>query len=334
MSDPTRPHSPHLAKRITIDNGFSGGWMPHFVPSEEYWVDTHTHLYDVTGAESLKNILDKWFYELDAFRLGTIVALSTQDDQFGVFKEAVDNDPRFAWMYWPDIDTPSVARVREALKCNVCGIKLHNSPIMKGLTPRSVYDNPEWQEIFSIAEEAGIPLLWHITQRNGYSPYHGGGENPFWADGYKAGVNFTNEDLLSDAIKWMRVYPKLKIIGAHQLYTGPERLVRLFEEYENLYIDSSCGMFLRWADQLMEEDRLYLRDFVETWSDRIMFGTDSLIRPEGPDRIDLQGFLCHPRFMLALRLSDRTLQDVAWRNAKKMFNLKTVSTARKKSVRP
>jgi predicted TIM-barrel fold metal-dependent hydrolase len=93
-------------------------------------------------------------------------------------------------------------------------------------------------------------------------------------------------------------------------------------------------MYLRWADRLIEEDRITLRDFVEKWSERILFGTDSGLRPAGSDNMDVQGFLCHARFILALGLNDKALQDVAWRNAKNLLGLKDVSTARSKSVRP
>ena len=37
-------HSPFVALRDTIDNGFSGGWGLHFQPSEEYWLIATTIL--------------------------------------------------------------------------------------------------------------------------------------------------------------------------------------------------------------------------------------------------------------------------------------------------
>jgi len=334
MTESTRPHSPHLLKRDTTDNGFSKGWMLHFMPSEEYWTDVHTHLRGVTDGDSLRRMIDGWFYELDAFRLGGIVALTNQDECFGAFREVSDADPRFVWFFWPDINVPSLDKVKDAHANGAKGLKLHNAPIMRGLSPREVYEGEEWQKILAYAAENGLPIVWHVTQRLGYSPYHGGGENAYWSDGWKRGVTFTNEDILQDMLGQMRRHPKLKIIGAHQMHVGPERLAQLFAEYDNLYTDSSCGMYLRWADRLIEEDRIALKNFVETWSERILFGSDAEIRPGGADRMDIQGFLCHPRFMLALGLNDKALQDVAWRNAKNMLGLKPADTVRKKSVRP
>ena len=74
-------------------------------------------------------------------------------------------------------------------------------------------------------------------------------------------------------------------------------------------------MYLRWADDFIEEDRLYLRDFIEKWSERILFGIDADIRPCSMDEYAIQGFLCHARFMLKLGLSDKALQDLSWRTS-------------------
>ena len=334
QEDATHPHSHYLLQRDTLDNGFSKGWMPHFLPSEEYWIDMHVHLSNVKNADELTRLLDEWFGRLDAYRLGKIVAIVNQDSQFELFDEFSKKDPRFAWMYWPDIDAPSVAKVREAVSHGACALKLHNSPIMEGNSPRDVYQSDEWQAILSYAETAEIPILWHVTQRLSYSPYHGGGLNAYWKNGWAKGVNFTNEDLLQDVLAQMKQYPKLTVIGAHQLHVGVERLAALFKEYKNLYIDSSCGMYLRWADEFIEADRLLLREFVETWSERIVFGTDAALFPGGVDEYAIQGFLCHPRFMLKLGLNDKALQDVAWRNAQQLLNLKSVSSARRGNVRP
>jgi predicted TIM-barrel fold metal-dependent hydrolase len=157
----------------------------------------------------------------------------------------------------------------------------------------------------------------------------------YWQKGWDSGkVDFTNEDLLQDVLAIMRKYPKLKVIGAHQLYVGPERLKQLFMEYENLYVDTTVGMYLRWADEFAESDRLYLRDFVETWAERLLFGTDADLFPGGTDEYAVQSFLCHTRFLLKLCLSHKTLQDVAWRNSAKLLNLTAVSSARRGNVRP
>ena len=322
LSDQTRPHSPYLIMRDTIDDGFSRGWMPHFLVSEDNWINVHIHLSGVANEEDLKRALNEYYSKLGAYRLGKVIILTSQDNLFGIFHELSQKDPRFGWMYWPRIGAPSVSKVREAVEHGACGIKLHNSPIMSGRVPRDIYMNDEWQAIFAYAESEGIPLLWHVTQRLSYSQYHVGGLNSYWSDGWKRGVNFNNEDLLQDVLQLMRSFPKLKVIGAHQLHVGTDRLNELFKAYENLYIDSSCGMILRYSDEFIEEDRLLLRDFVETWSERITFGTDGNLSPNSNYSNDIELFTRHTRFMLKLGLSDKALQDVAWRTAQHLLNLK------------
>ena len=157
---------------------------------------------------------------------------------------------------------------------------------------------------------------------------------PYWQQGWAKGVDFTNEDLLQDMLTQVRRFPKLKIIGAHQLHIGIERQAELLRAHDNLYIDTSCGMYLRWADGFIEEDRLLLRDFMETWSDRFVFGTDADLFPGSIDEYAVQGFLCHARFMLELGLHDQALQDVAWRTSQQLFGLKSVSSNRRGNVRP
>jgi predicted TIM-barrel fold metal-dependent hydrolase len=308
--------------------------MPHFKPSEEYWVDMHVHLSGVTNADELKQLMDTWFSRLDAYRLGKIVVISDQEELFQTLGEVSETDPRFAWIYYPAIDAPSLSLVREAVSQGACGIKIHNHKLMEGKVPREIFQHDEWQKIFSFAEANELPLLWHVTQRHGYSPYHGGGLNAYWESGWAVGVDFTNEDLLRDMLAIMRKFPKLKVIGAHQLHIGLDRLQNLFGEYKNLFIDSSCGMYLRWADDFIEDDRLLLRDFIEKWSERIVFGTDANFRPGSMDEYAVQGFLCHARFMLKLGLSDKALQDVAWRTTNNLLKLQPVSAARRGNVRP
>ena len=329
-----KPLSPYLIERDTDDGGFSSGWLPHFSPSEELWVDVHAHFRRLTDKASLTHLLDEWFSELDAYRLGKVVCITDQEELFELFDETTQNDPRFAWMFWPKIDAPSLSQIRDAVSHGSCAIKMHNSPIIEGRVPRNIYENKEWQDIFSFAETSGTPLLWHIVNRVNYSPYHGGMLHSFWGKGWENGVTFTNKDLFEDAMAQWRRFPKMKVIGAHVLHVGIDRLAELFQEFENLYIESSCGMYLRWADDFSDEVRTLLRDFIETWSERILFGTDADLFPGCIDEYAIQSFLCHPRFMLKLWLSDTALQNVAWRNAYQLLKLKPGLWARRGNVRP
>jgi predicted TIM-barrel fold metal-dependent hydrolase len=111
-------------------------------------------------------------------------------------------------------------------------------------------------------------------------------------------------------------------------------LTQLLETYENLYIDTSVGYYLRWADELSEADRAAYNAFVTKHSGRLLFGSDTDLTPTGPDEYDVQGFLCHARFVSKLQLDCDTLQDIAWRNAARLYKLPVLNPQRRGNVRP
>lgn len=329
-----RPHSPYVQERETLDSGFSRGWGFHFPPSEEYWVDCHTHLHGGKTANEILRVVDKWFGRLAAYRLGTVLFICDDLSSFTAFKLAAEADRRFRWIVWLPFDRPDSELFREAIESGAVGLKLHNSPIMRGQGDPKCWLSSEWDEIFKRAEGEGIPVVWHVTQRVSKSPYHGGGFNSYWSEGQQKGVTFTNENLLGIMEQVLSAHPSLNIIGAHQLHVGLERLSSLMAEHANLSIDSSCGFYLRWADNLYEDDRRTLWDFFQRHSERILFGTDSGLAPGIIDESLIQGFLCHARFISQLRLPYDTLQRVAHENAERLFGVGLVDTARKGNVRP
>lgn len=328
------PHSPHIKEREILDHGFSKGWGFHFQPSEEYWLDCHSHLDSGKTCEEINRLLDQWFAQLDGFRLGKVLLIVTDTTAFKVYQDVSKQDKRFSWLFWMPFDQPNVELLQTAINHGCIGLKLHNFPIMQGLGEPKVWLTDEWRKVFQLAEEKGLPILWHVTQRVSYSPYHGGGVNPYWAEGEQKGIKFANEDLLQVFLEVITLYPKLKVIGAHQLHIGVERLEALLDEYNNLYIDTSCGFYLRWADTLYEKDREMLWAFFMKYKDRILFGTDSGVAPDAIDEYLVQGFLCHARFIHQLRLPYDVLQMVAHQNADYVFGTPSIQAARRGNVRP
>lgn len=77
-----------------------------------------------------------------------------------------------------------------------------------------------------------------------------------------------------------------------------------------------------------------LKAFVEKHHARILFGTDSGLTPGGSDEYLFQAARNHMRFFLRLGLSDEVLQAVAWKNAKTLYRLPDIPTARRGNVRP
>ncbi len=70
------PYSPYIKDRQTLDDGFSKGWGFHFLPSEEYVIDCHTHCQIPSGKkEDIIHALDRWFFYTEAYRQQKLVAL-------------------------------------------------------------------------------------------------------------------------------------------------------------------------------------------------------------------------------------------------------------------
>ncbi len=331
------PYSPFVKQRETLDNGFSKGWGFQFHPNEKYFFDVHNHIGDVTTHAEVYKLLGEWFARLDGFRLGRVLLIASKKcsaETFKVFRDVAAQDERFGWLVQLATDNPDSELFKKALDCNTVGLKLHNASIMKGFEKPDIWLNEEWGSVFSLAQENNTPILWHVTQRMSESPYHGGGVNSYWAEGWKKGVTFTNDDLVDIFCKVLEKYPNLKVVGAHQLYMGIDKLSALLDNYKNLYFDTSVGFFLRWADTLYDWDRDVIKEFVIKYQDRILFGSDSNLVPGGIDEYLAQGFLCHARFIHDLRLPYDVLEKVAHINTEKVFGYSPIGAARRGNTRP
>ena len=329
------PKSPYILDRETMDNGFSKGWGFHFQPSEEYVIDCHTHCKVESGKkEDAKNLLDRWFAMTEAFRQQKLIALVQEKDQFEMYKELCEEDSRIHWMFWPATDEPDLEAVKKAVACGACGLKLHNHRIMNGEVPFEIWYSPEWQEIFAYLNELKLPVLWHVTQRVSYSPYHGGGYNPYFSAGQEKGIFVTNQMLLDQLCDVMDKYPNIPVIAAHQMYLPLERMAELMDKYPQLTFDTTVGFYMRWCDTIYEEDRVVYYDFVMKYADRLLFGTDTDLTDVGICDYQKEAFLCHLRFIHQLRLPYDQLQMVLYKNSERILGLPASSSARKHNARP
>jgi len=328
------PRSPDLDVRETIDNGFSRDWGFHFLPSEEYWFDCHAHLAKVRTAADIRHVLDAWFSILDGYRLERINLFVTDANLFAACREVQSETDRFSWFYFPRHDQADLDRIDQAFGHGAAGLKLHNAPIMRGQAGRLVWQSESWQRIFARLNALRKPVLWHVTQRVSRSPYHGGSENAYWSDRPAQAEALNNDLLLADFLDLVSRYRDIPFIGAHQLHIGLEKLSQLLDAHPNLFIDTSCGFFLRWADDFYEQDRARYRAFFLDYRDRILFGSDTGLAPGEIDTYLVQAFLGHARFILQLRLPDDVLQAVAYGNVERLLGLAGKQMQRRGNVRP
>ena len=327
-------YSPFVKERETLDDGFSKGWGFHFKPSEEYVIDCHAHIACPGGKREIKKLIDEWFEYTEAYRQQKIVALLQKKTQFEAFSQIQNEDERLAWMFWPDINEPDLDAVKKAVSLGACGIKLHNHKIMRGEAPFDIWETPAWQEIFEYLNENKVPILWHLTQRVSYSPYHGGGYNPYFSEGAKKGVFITNKALMEQFERIMEKYPNIPMIAAHQCYVGLSEMARLMDKYPQLYFDTTVGFYLRWCDDLFEDDREVYYDFFMKYSDRLLFGSDTDLIPYSVTPYQVEAWKCHLRFIHKLNLPYDELQNVCYKNAERVLKLTPMSSERRHNARP
>lgn len=327
------PHADDVHERETLDDGFSSGWGAHFQPSEEYWVDCHTHV-RADDADSVLELIEPWGDRLDAWRFRRTVSLDGSPERAAAFSAAADDDDRFAWLMWPRYDDPDLEGLDECLDAGASGLKLHNKPVIQEAADPSVWHSERWNRVFERMGEAGLPVLWHVTQRHTDAPYTGGGRDSYWKTGWENGAEFTNEELLQSFLSVVDEHPDTDFIGAHQLHVGFDRLDELLAEHSNLYIDTSIGCFVRWGDEMYPEDRERAREFFVEWSDRILFGTDCILTEELMGEYVYQQFLGHVRYIHQLDLPNDALQNVSHRNVERLMQLPEADPSMRGALRP
>lgn len=324
------PHSPDILEREASDNGFSRGWGMHFTPVEKYWTDVHTHLEiqntsDYKQAlQFFKNIMDK-----QEIKFASVITLWQSRKEMGdefqqilkhgisTIKESFDLLPML-YMDYKDAD-PNI--IDEAVQAGVKGIKLHNAQVVSEAADHKVWLSDEWEKVFEKIGKYRLPVLWHVTQRLTDSPYTGGERNTYWKNGWLKGVKYTNQDLLNVFLEIAGRHPDINFVGAHQLHLGWERIAELFDRYPNLSVDTSCGCIVREFDQICESDMNYLRKYFINYSDKILFGTDTIIDKDLTECYAEVNYANHIRFIRQLRLPHAELQKVAHENFERLFGL-------------
>ena len=334
------PHAADVLERDYAENGFSKGWALHCKPAPEYFFDCHVHYGDKKESVSKSVSLFKEQIANKGVKRALIIlqiygkkwapALTDQSimDDFPYFtaNELKDNLDLFEksgnifWSAYINCLSPEKELVHAAADMGARCIKLHNAPQIEENSPLDLWYSSDWRDCFEAMAERKLPVLWHVTQRLPSSVYTGGGRNAYWIKGWKNGVTYTNEDLLQVFLTCCRRNPGVNFIGAHQLHIGWERLDELFTAHHNLYVDSTIGCMLREYDDFYPQDKEFLRSVFIKWSDRILFGTDSVIL----DSFNSYGesvYAQHIRFITSLDLPQDVLNKITHGNLERLCNI-------------
>jgi len=143
-------------------------------------------------------------------------------------------------------------------------------------------DDPLLSPIFAWLAERGYPLLAHIAEpldcwlplREG-SPHYGYySRNPEWHM-YTRPDYPSHAELMAARNRVLAQHPSLRFIGAHlaSLEYDVDVLAETLDRYPNLAVDTSARL-----TDLAVQDSSKVRRFIEKYQDRILFGTDVVMR--------------------------------------------------------
>lgn len=335
------PPDPDVAMRDTADNGFSREYGFHHRPYCHFWSDAHIHTYDPDCPQEVRNKqlddLLKVMYEISIVN-GAIFCKTEEDLAF------VASMGRHAPVWFVSMNDPDVEKLRFFHeKYRIRAVKMYNPslitaesrgdsmefPLGSGrILPVSIdwIVSPEWMRFYSACQELELAITNHTNIRYGPAYYNFGGDSRSrWAK-----LPYDNDYVFGLVEKILSAFPELKYILCHQGFMGHTRLSGLFEEYSNLYIDTSAGYILHEGDYLTDPERDRIRPFFIRWADRIIFGTDANVTwfvPEGQTEEygirRLVNTLVHPtkRFVQNLQLPQEELSKITHRNFEKVFKM-------------
>lgn len=283
-------------------------------------IDIHLHLSDRTIPEGLGMKISsgaEMLPHLDelGISMGIIMSSGEKQAMFGsnasCRKIAEQFPDRYAWMCGLDETEPETVyeRLKQYREEGAVGVG--------ELTVNHRMDHPFLEAVFQAAEALGLPVLFHMSPEKGFQ--YGVVDEP-------------GLPLLERALK---KYPNLIFVGHSQPFwheisgdagasreeryewgKGPVlpggRLGQLFKTYPNLYGDLSANS----GGCAMMRDEAYGLAFLETWKDRLMFGTDMVnVDMEFP----LGGWLDQKAEEGALSMT--AYQAIVSGNAKRVFRL-------------
>ena len=172
----------------------------------------------------------------------------------------------------PFEDEPYESQAKRLLDMGCEGIKLIDMcPTIRKDLPAGI-DAPEWDAMFTLLEERGVPVLIHVADPEEYWNPHSarvaGEPDCYLDDSY-----LTKHQLYEEAFRMLEKHPRLKVILAHFFFLSNEidEAYRIMDRYPNVCLDMTPGweMFLGFS-----KDIPAWREFFVKYRTRIFFGTD------------------------------------------------------------
>ncbi len=134
-------------------------------------------------------------------------------------------------------------------------------------------DSDYFEGFFRRVEGTGFPVLWHVADPE---EFWDPDLTPAWARSRGWGYDETfvaKETLYSEVERVLARHPRINVIFAHFFFLSADldRASALFDAYPGVHFDLAPGIELLYN---MSRDVPRTREFFETYSSRILYGTD------------------------------------------------------------
>ena len=254
-------------------------------------IDAHIHFAD--DAPELLELLE----EYDLALLNICFASGYQDDwrtQSSLYRSMQAARPgRFSWCTTIDLpnfaDGTYVERMLESLEADLSagavGCKIWKNIGMDVRRPDGSFlmiDDPIFAPIFNYLSVGGHTLLLHMAEplacwqpldeRSPHYDYYR--THPQWHM-YNQPAHPSHAELIAARDHVLERYPDLRVVGAHlaSLEYDVDEVADRLQKYPNFAVDISARL-----GDLALQDSSKVRDFFVAYQDRILFGTDVVMR--------------------------------------------------------
>ncbi|MBN1642339.1 MAG: amidohydrolase family protein [Anaerolineae bacterium] len=205
---------------------------------------------------------------------------------------AAAHPERYAWCttfdppdFGPDYAERVIAGLEADFERGAIACKVWKNIGMDVRTPSGAFlliDDPLFDPIYAYLAQEGRTLLMHIgeplacwqplDEKNLHRGYYGA--HPEWHM-YNKPEYPSHQDLIDARDRVLLKHPDLRVVGAHlgSLEYDVGEIARRLDRYPNFAVDSSA----RTRD-LAHQDPEVVRAFFAAYPDRVLFGTDLVIR--------------------------------------------------------
>lgn len=232
-------------------------------------VDIHEHVqFEADGRRLLKAMDQSGIQK--ACLLGTPLYTFTLNNQYGFESWSENNEvilglkekypDRFCVFVTVEPGRPDMLNAAKAwVQRGADGVKLylgHGESTGKGPFHIMPLDDPKMLPFYQWAEDNGIPVTYHVNLIKFYDEFD----------------------------RVMQLFPTMKVnlphFGLHSnSWSRLSALGALLDRYPNLYFDMSYGWYIFHIQgfENLARNRTMLRAFIERYSDRALFGADSVV---------------------------------------------------------